>query len=106
MIPFLLVILTASVALRLRTYSTLVLPNLIPLETLEEALQWNADTGRLLKIALRNHDPETLKAVYTRISDKHGDYVASQSVCAMITHLMFTENWSWELPDGSPSPLI
>lgn len=84
----------------------MVLPNLIPKESLEDALQWNADTGRLLKIALRNHDPEALDAVQKRISEKYNCYIAAQCTYTMITHLINTENWSWEMPDGSASPLI
>jgi hypothetical protein len=72
----------------------------------EEYLQWNADTSRLLKIALRNHDSEALAGVYRRIENKYGTIIATKLVYNMINHLMETENWSFELPDGSPSPLI
>lgn len=75
-------------------------------ETFSEADQWNADTSRLLKIAIRNHDPEALAAVQQRIADKHGYRVASKATFLMITHLMNTENWDWVMPDGSSSPLM
>lgn len=73
---------------------------------LEEDSQWLADSSRLLKIALRNHDSESLDAVYLRISERYGELIAENSIYQMITHLISTENWSWEDDEGNPSPLI
>lgn len=71
-----------------------------------DLFQWSADTNRLLRIGIRTHDPFTVDTVFWRIADRLGEYFAEYYVLSMITHLMNTEGWSWELPDGSPSPLI
>ena len=73
---------------------------------IEEDAQWLADSSRLMKIALRTHDPEMLDTVYQRISEKYGELVAENSIYQMITHLITTENWSWEDADGNSSPLL
>lgn len=71
-----------------------------------DLFQWSADTNRLLRIGIRTHDPFIVGTVFSRIADRLGEHFAEYYILSMITHLMNTENWSWELPDGSPSPLI
>ena len=68
--------------------------------------QWFADTSRLLKIALRTHDPEQVDIIYLRIADKYSAQVAEMAVYQMITYLINTEDWSWFDENGNPSPLM
>lgn len=72
----------------------------------EETLQKNADNMRLLKAGFRNHDSETVEAVMTRISNTYGVEIAKDVVFITINILMNTENWSFEMENGEPSPLI
>ncbi|MDD4381833.1 MAG: hypothetical protein PHE21_00600 [Candidatus Dojkabacteria bacterium] len=73
---------------------------------LNEIIQENADTMRLLKIGLRNHDPEIVVAAMTRISDRYGDSFAERVTFTTISTLMENEGWSFELENREPSPLI
>ena len=72
----------------------------------EETLQKNADMMRLLKAGLRNHDSETIEAAMIRISNTYGVEIAKNVVFITINMLMNTENWSFEMENGEPSPLI
>jgi len=73
---------------------------------LDEILQENADNMRLLKIGLRNHDPETVDAAMTRISDRYGEEIAESVVVTTISSLMETKDWSFVLENGDSSPLM
>jgi hypothetical protein len=61
---------------------------------------------RLLKIGLRNHDPKTVDAAMSRISNRYGEQITNDIVFNTINILMNEEDWSFELEDGEPSPLI
>ena len=72
-----------------------------------KTLQWAADTNRLLKIALRSHDPKMLSQVEKRISKRLGPEIAERAVLTEITNLIETEDWSFFDPQtGEPSPLL
>lgn len=84
-----------------------ILPNMELPSILAEQLQWSADTSRLMKIALRNHNPQMVTQVMERISEKFGDDFAEEAVARMANHLMNTENWSFFDPEtGKPSALL
>jgi len=70
-------------------------------------IQWIADTSRLLKIALRSHDPEMVASVHDRIASRLGKIEADKTVFSMITHLITTEDWSFiDKETGKASPLL
>lgn len=72
-----------------------------------QPFQWEADSSRLVKMALRTHDPEMLAVAIGRISDKYGPDVAENFVLHTITKLISSENWSFiNEKTGEPSPLI
>ena len=72
-----------------------------------DMVQWIANTSRLLKIALRIHDPEMVVTVKERISQRLGPKFAERAVLTAITYLMETEDWSFfDLQKGEPSPLL
>ena len=70
-------------------------------------IQWNADTSRLLKTALRTHNPEILASVHERIASRLGESEADETIFSMITHLIETEDWSFiDKKTGEASPLL
>jgi hypothetical protein len=72
-----------------------------------QPFQWEADSSRLVKTALRTHDPESLAVAIRRISLKCGSEVAENLVLHTITRLISSENWSFfDEKTGEPSPLI
>lgn len=71
---------------------------------MDELIQWNADTMRLLNIGLRNHDPVTVGAVYERIAARLGEEFATETICRRISSLM-NEGWVFA-KEGFVSPLI
>lgn len=72
-----------------------------------EELQWVADTIRLMKQGLRTHEPLTMQGVWDRIAERYSPEMANQWICEMITHLMFTEDWSFFNEEtGEASPLL
>lgn len=73
---------------------------------LDEILQEVADSSRLLKIGLRNHDPEMLADAIARIKKRYGEQGAQDWVCTTITMLMSEEGWSFEMENGESSPLL
>lgn len=78
-------------------------PNLFPKESFMETLQWFADTDRLLKMTLRNHDQEAFEDVRQRIINKYGDSVAQIAVNTVMSSLV--ENEGWVLNPDEPSDL-
>ena len=73
---------------------------------IERIIQENADSIRILKVGLRNHDVETVMATHSRISNNVGRRMATEVVFRTITRLMGSENWSFFDKDGNPSPLL
>lgn len=80
----------------------------MPIEhQIPSTFQWEADTSRLLKSALRIHDPDGVATVFERISEKHGRRVAEDFLQITVTRLMSLENWSFFNEEtGEPSPLL
>ncbi|HSW89708.1 MAG TPA: hypothetical protein VLH19_02450 [Patescibacteria group bacterium] len=72
----------------------------------KDNFQWEADTSRLLKIALRSHDPESLSTVMERMSEHYPPELVEKMVMDMMTRLMTTENWSFVDEEGNESPLL
>lgn len=72
----------------------------------DELIQWSTENNRLIRTGLRNHDPVMVDAVRQRVTEKLGETFADKYICFWINFLMNTEGWDWQLPDGSPSPLL
>lgn len=72
-----------------------------------QPFQWEADTSRLLEMALRNHDQEMMISVRERMTQRYDPELIQLKIFHTINKLIIEENWSFEDPEtGEASPLI
>ncbi len=72
----------------------------------KDLLQEDADSIRVLRSALRTHDPEAVDTAHARIRERLGKNLAGQVVIGSIERLIEEEGWSFFDENGNPSPLL
>ena len=61
----------------------------------KDLLQEDADSIRVLRSALRTHDPEAVDTAHARIRERLGKNLAGQVVIGSIERLIVEEGWSF-----------